>query len=548
MASVSSFRDVIANMYYNELFDELSEYIEDNPDKLETNSYRVQSPDEAALSDFDIITIDITDSPGNSILFDVIVSAEVEIAETVRRNRETDGIEQWFRISCRADLDDGIQNFQIKSVSIYNKYRESKLGRLSEYLVPIIEKEQFDDVATDFLSEFCPEALSTPIPIPVDEVVKRMGLKVKEIQLTKHFTIFGQIVFGDCTIEYYDRNERAYKPLEVSRGTILVDPNVYFMRNIGCMNNTIIHECVHWYKHRKYHELVKTYNSDALLISCRVNETTKYKKQWTPEDWMEWHANGIAPRILMPKSMTIKKIEELIKKNELLFGTHDRLNIMENVVYELADFFQVSRIAAKIRMLDLGYKEVEGVYTYVDDHFISNYSFKADSLHKNQTYSISLSDSFFEYYANPEFAKIIDSGNFIYVDGHYVINDSKYIKRLENGSIDLTDYAKLHVDECCLLFDLKLNKASKMDIVVYLDSIMFRKATPDYNRVPTFNPDKHNMEVFNRSEELKKFHEEFIEEGQHLSRTTQTFSQAVYGHINQREGKGPRNTVSEKEC
>jgi len=246
---------------------------------------------------------------------------------------------------------------------------------------------------------------------------------------------------------------------------------------------------------------------------------------------MEWHANGIAPRILMPRSMTIKKIEELIKKNELLFGTYDRLNIMENVVYELADFFQVSRIAAKIRMLDLGYKEVEGVYTYVDDHFISNYSFKADSLHKNQTYSISLSDSFFEYYANPEFAKIIDSGNFIYVDGHYIINDSKYIKRLENGSIDLTDYAKLHVDECCLLFDLKLNKASKMDIVVYLDSIMFRKATPDYNRVPTFNPDKHNMEVFNRSEELKKFHEEFVEEGQHLSRTTQTFSQAVYGHI-----------------
>mgnify|MGYP001291935001 CR=1 FL=1 len=28
MASVSSFRDVIANLYYNDLFDELSEYIE----------------------------------------------------------------------------------------------------------------------------------------------------------------------------------------------------------------------------------------------------------------------------------------------------------------------------------------------------------------------------------------------------------------------------------------------------------------------------------------------------------------------------------------
>jgi len=125
----NSFRDVILNMFYNELFDELSAYIEDNPDKLESNSYYVQSPDEAALSDFDIIMIDITDSPGNAILFDVIVAAEVEIAETVKRNRETDGVEQWFRISCRADLDDGIQNFCISSISLYNKYREHKTGR-----------------------------------------------------------------------------------------------------------------------------------------------------------------------------------------------------------------------------------------------------------------------------------------------------------------------------------------------------------------------------------------------------------------------------------
>jgi len=159
MANINSFRDVILNMFYNELYDELSAYIEDNPDKLESSSYHVQSPDEAALSDFEIIMIDITDSPGNAILFDVIVSAEVEIAETVRRNRETDGIEQWFRISCRADLDDEIQNFCISSISLYNKYREHKTGRLSEYLVPIIEKEQFDDVATEFLREYCPEAL-----------------------------------------------------------------------------------------------------------------------------------------------------------------------------------------------------------------------------------------------------------------------------------------------------------------------------------------------------------------------------------------------------
>lgn len=535
MAKLNSFRDVIEDMFYDNIFNELSKYVQSNPDRLDSNSYCIENPDEAELFDIQIKFVDIIDSEGNELLFNVVVSAEIKVAETIKRNREIDGIEQWFQISCSGDLVDGLQNFCIFQISLYNKYKVSKPGRLSDFLVPIIKKEQFDQIAEDFLRDFCPEALSTPMAIPARDIARKMGLNIKEIQLTRHFSLFGQVAFGDCTIKYYDNDDRVYKPLSVSRGTILIDPNIYFMRNIGCMNNTIIHECVHWYKHRKYHELVKMYKPDAVLISCRVNETTKYRKQWLPEDWMEWHANGIAPRILMPKDMVLLKIEELIRKNELLFGSDNRLDLMERVLYELADFFQVSRTAAKIRMLDLGYREVEGVYSYIDDHYISNYAFAADSKHNNQTYSISLSDSFFEYCTNPGFAKLINSGNFVYVDGHYVINDPKYIKNSEDESIDLTDYAKLHVDECCILFDLKIDDSSKMDVVIYLDSVMFRKATPNYNRVPTFNPDNHNMEIFNRSEELKRFREELIEETQYLSRTSQTFSQAAYGHI-QRKG------------
>ena len=530
MAGNRSFKDYVADRFYNEIFAAIQSYTTDNYDDLDLRLYRVRNIGGIELSDIEVKFVSVNDLPDMKIEFDVVVEAELEVRESDYHYDESENCRQWFMLTCSGDLACNLDDFTISSVTEYtSKNKQPK--PMSDSLVPIIHKEQLESVATDFLCRHYPEALKTPMAIEPQVLAEKMGLTVEMREITKDFSVFGQLYFHDCDAEFYDKDSDKMVQTHVDARTIFVDPKAFFLRNLGSVNNTIVHECVHWYKHRKYHELVKTYNSDALLISCRVNETTKYKKQWTPEDWMEWHANGIAPRILMPKSMTIKKIEELIKKNELLFGTHDRLNIMENVVYELADFFQVSRIAAKIRMLDLGYKEVEGVYTYVDDHFISSYSFKADSLHKNQTYSISLSDSFFEYYANPEFAKIIDSGNFIYVDGHYVINDSKYIKRLENGSLDLTDYAKLHVDECCLLFDLELNKASKMDIVVYLDSIMFRKATPDYNRVPTFNPDKHNMEVFNRSEELKKFHEEFVEEGQHLSRTTQTFSQAVYGHI-----------------
>jgi hypothetical protein len=51
----------------------------------------VESPDEASLDDVRIISINIADSEGNGILFDVVVAAEIEFAETERRNRETDG-------------------------------------------------------------------------------------------------------------------------------------------------------------------------------------------------------------------------------------------------------------------------------------------------------------------------------------------------------------------------------------------------------------------------------------------------------------------------
>ena len=61
MGKLSSFRDVIEDMFYNDIFNALSAFIEDNPSRLESSSYRVQSPDEAALSDLKVQFVDITE-------------------------------------------------------------------------------------------------------------------------------------------------------------------------------------------------------------------------------------------------------------------------------------------------------------------------------------------------------------------------------------------------------------------------------------------------------------------------------------------------------
>ena len=50
------------------------EYVENNPERLESNSNCVESPDEATLSDIDIKFVDITSSDGTKLVFDVLFS------------------------------------------------------------------------------------------------------------------------------------------------------------------------------------------------------------------------------------------------------------------------------------------------------------------------------------------------------------------------------------------------------------------------------------------------------------------------------------------
>ena len=160
MAAIQSFRGFIENRYYEEIYNTLSGHVADNPSKLDLYSNRIKQPDEAELLEMNIRRIDVLDTPGDEVLFDVIVTTEVFIAETVSRNRETDDKEQWFRCSCSATLEGSKMNdFAVHSIAVYNKQAPSKTDILSDKLVPIIAKQHFDDVAEIFLREYYPEAL-----------------------------------------------------------------------------------------------------------------------------------------------------------------------------------------------------------------------------------------------------------------------------------------------------------------------------------------------------------------------------------------------------
>jgi hypothetical protein len=242
--------------------------------------------------------------------------------------------------------------------------------------------------------------------------------------------------------------------------TIIVDPKAYFLRNLGSVNNTIVHECVHWDQHRKAFELERLYNNSATRIKCQVVGGIKDNNR-DATDWMEWQANALAPRIQMPLAMFKTKAFEFIKQFRAELGTFELIDIMEPVIDALAIFFSVSRTAAKIRMIDAGYEEASGTFTYIDGRYIKPHKFKKGALQKNQTFSIGAEDAAIQSITNPAMAALVRDGSYQYVDSHFVLNHPRYLTQDGNGVTVLTNFARNNMEECCLVFDLSVKSGCK---------------------------------------------------------------------------------------
>ena len=95
-------------------------------------------------------------------------------------------------------------------------------------LVPVIHKSEFDDVAAKFLTAYCPEALETPMPVPIMNIArKKLGLIVcTKYRLSEDFSILGQMCFSSGYVDVYLKDTDEYIQLTVRRGTMFIDPDV----------------------------------------------------------------------------------------------------------------------------------------------------------------------------------------------------------------------------------------------------------------------------------------------------------------------------------
>ena len=278
-------------------------------------------------------------------------------------------------------------------------------------------KERLEKEAERFLVQYCREALEQPQAVPIRQVAEeKMGINlIVDKALSDDLSIFGETVFADSDVDVLADGEP--EQLHCKAGTILLDPDVLMMRNMGSYNFTLAHEVYHWYAHRAYMLLrMENAGQESAVQQCYVYNNGSRR---IPAALAEIQANAVAARILMPRRAVVKQYKELQKK----YATAE-----EMIVADLAIFFEVSKQSMRIRLEELG--------------IMANTSPQPEKLRRVDR--LTLFDAFS---TDKNLRRLLVSGTYQYADGYIVKNKPQYV---ENG--ELTEYAIEHLEECTLEF------------------------------------------------------------------------------------------------
>lgn len=362
----------------------------------------------------------------------------------------------------------------------------------------------FEAEAENFLRKYkCEDAITDPQLIPIEKIALRyMSLGIINTEcLSPDGSVQGAITFAKGIVDVYDWNSGEYVGLGVPGPTVFIDAEII---NEGRIRNTLAHECFHWYKHRNYFNYKRTHeNGVEFGIRCdkKLLQRDGEQSQWTAIERMEWQARTIAPKILMPRIATKEKVRQLLFDIKLEGGWKNREEIAKVLVERLANFFNVSRQAAVLRLKELGYQGIELYYSKAVLPEVNRQK-KYYSKATRHRQPISKIEAFNLYLENEFLRATIDTGAFCYADGYFTLKTDKYVICGDDGTLTLTEYAKANLHECTLDISCKLvcEQHQGHDAATHT---MFRSDTV-FKEKATFDSNPQNTELYNKAKEFER--------------------------------------------
>lgn len=222
--------------------------------------------------------------------------------------------------------------------------------------VPVLSKREIEVIGENFILDFCPDALTHPQAINIDDFVELyLGMKIDYQYLSNDGRYLGMTVFNDTDkVVIFDPENRRADYLHADARTVLID-NTLLEENQGHRYRyTMGHEGSHDIFHSGYYSYNPNQlsffdkNNTAPMVQCRqksFDSSMKTSKQWTDVEWMEWQANFLSSVLLMPA----KAVRIVANSKNNIAPSMRSLAMIQAV----AQTFDVSPEAAKCRLKEL---------------------------------------------------------------------------------------------------------------------------------------------------------------------------------------------------
>lgn len=476
---IGSFKEYLMSHFYTDYTGFLRSLLTEGRLDVGKPGMNIYQPERIGIGEISILRIDLYRKSTTEVYADIIMVADLTYYDHIGQNEYKENLSQWFRLRTVADLSpDNLSFNNFEFAAVYERLEKPPGCPLDDYLVPYTSAALLDSEAMELLALYYPQALETPCRVTGEELARRMKLNVKYCRLAEDSDIRGQLYFEERVITVLDRQNRKCRK-KIAANTIIVDisavvdDEMNFRKEL--LDDTVIHECYHADRHRLFYLGQRLYNEDIRCLSCSTSGIQMGKaidaareisqsadideavvadvslSSKSPIDWIEWQANRVTPRIRMPEKTTEQMIDRLRAQYRSRYPHMSAEKLTERIICELADFYGVSKQSAKLRMIELGHSEAQGILNFANGAYVENHSFAPDSLSQNQTFTIGFKEALELYRDSKAFRDRINSGCYQYIDGHYCLAQSKYVYR-RAGVLHLTSHAKHHMDECCLVF------------------------------------------------------------------------------------------------
>ena len=459
-----SLEDYIISTKGGKIEARLLRFVKENSDSLEMGCLSEADADSFELESFDVkrVKCEKTDNPDEIVLY-VHIYAMISGDVYRRHDYSQESCYKYFCFKCKGSFSDSFDKVKIISIS-EEKESASRKDVLTDHLIPYISNEQMEEYATEFLLKYCPQALKKPMKSIGPMILDKMGLEYHFAPLEEG--VFGKTFFKDGSGTYLNEDLSYYEGI-IKEGTVLINPDCYFFGGVGNLYTTMIHEAVHWHLHKNFFNLLKIIRPNLTHISCENDEKNRGFAEFSDDlKWMERQANSLAPKILAPKDLATKRFSDILIANDFYNdkSSFTKGEIFETSLRQFAQEFNLTRLGAKIRLIELGFTQAIGIGNYIDDELIKPFYFKDGKLKKGESYVIDNFSFALQSTVNKDLREKIQQGLFVYVNHFVVLNDAKYVRYDGQNNPELTRYALDNVDECCIPFTCVQKKHETKDI------------------------------------------------------------------------------------